>query len=186
MQAVEHTTRVTPYPQTKLHIPALRLLPCLLIVLALISGFTLVILSIRLLLQTAVPLDPFASVADVLAEQSESDLRERGFSCSATDNYNALTPQVLCKFSPERGIFSTVAIMFVNGNVHNRFVLVRDGALTVGDLVRLWGRPDIHQHGFWGQLEWPGSSDMDITVSYHGRYSLFLPVRSIVFTDGID
>ena len=178
---MEQITRVPRYPQTKLHIPSLWLPPYLLVVLVLVSGFSVVILSIRLLPQTAPPPDPFVSFADILPGQSKSDLAEQRFLCSTADHNYVEPLEEVCVFDPPTGIFSTVAVSFVNDVSDGGFLFVRDGTLKVGDLVKLWGKPRIHQYGYWGQLKWLRSGDMDWTVSYKGRYSLFLPVGSIVF-----
>lgn len=183
---MEQITRVNRYPQAKLHIPSVRLLPYLRLVLLLIGSFTVVILTIRMLPQTATPSDPFISFADILSGQSKNDLEAQGFLCSSNDhNYYNPTGE-WCVFDPPTGIFSTVAVSFVNGVSYGGFLFVREGALAIGDLVRLWGRPLIHQYGFWGQLKWPGNGDMDWTVSYEGHYSLFFPVAHIVFKDAGD
>jgi hypothetical protein len=178
---MEQITRTTHYPLAKSQTSALLLAPCLLTVLTLIVSFTLIIISIRMLPQKAALPDPFVSLAEIFAEQSQSELQARGFLCSTTDNYKAPVQQTLCRFHPEVGTFSMIGIAFVDGNLHNHFVLVRNGALTVGDLVNLWGRPNIHKHDFGGQLDWLDNGVIAVTVSYQGCYSLFLPVRSIVF-----
>ena len=178
---MEQITRVTRFPQTKPHIPSLWLPPYLLVVLVLVGGFSVVILSIRLLPQTAAPPDPFVSFADMFSGQSKNDLEAQGFLCSSADHNYVDSPEEVCVFDPPTGIFSTVAVSFVDGVSYGGFLFVREGTLSIGDLVRLWGRPHIYQYGFWGQLKWPGSNGMDLTVSYKGHYSLFLPVGSIVF-----
>jgi hypothetical protein len=184
---MEQITRVIPYPRTKPHIPSLRLPPYLRLVLVLISGFTLIILSIRLLPQTAVPPDPFTSLTDGLRGQTVTDLERRGFWCVPPEDYVPPSPsQLVCNLWPRTGIFSWVEVMFVEGEVRTSFALVREGELLVGDLVKLWGRPHIYQHDSSGQLNWLDNEDMALWIFYHGPYSLFLPVRSIVFTDGPD
>jgi hypothetical protein len=178
---MEQIARVTPYPQTKSHIPALRLLSCLLLVLVLTCGFTLIILSIRMLPPIGASPDPFAAVTDIFTAQSTNDLHARGFSCSSNDHNYADSAEGWCTFSPPTGIFLTIEVKFINNDLYSRFFLVRDDALAVGDLVKLWGRPRIQQQGIWGKLDWPGSGVMGWTGIYQGRYSLFLPVRSILF-----
>jgi hypothetical protein len=183
---MEQITQITHDSQTKSPGLSLGLPPYVLIVLALIGGFTLIILSIRMLPQTAASPDPFASAADILAAQSTNDLHARGFSCSSnTPNY-ADSPEGWCTFNPPTGMFSAIEVKFINSDLYSRFFLVRAAALTVGDLVKLWGRPHIQQQGIWGELRWPGSGVIGWTGIYHGRYSLFLPVRSILFLDDRD
>lgn len=182
---MEQITRVPHYPQTKLHVPSLWLPPYLLVVLVLTGGFAIAILGIGMLGKEVTPPDPLAIVADVLAGNSKSDLQARGFLCSSIDHNDTDSTGEWCTFNPPTGMFSKIAVMFVNGEGCNGFLQMRQDTLTVGDLVKLWGRPRIYQHGFWGQLEW---TDNGVTVwtDYQGYYSLFLPVRSIVFKDAGD
>jgi hypothetical protein len=178
---MEQITQVTCVSQSKSHIPPLRLPPYFRIVLALIGGFVVMILSIRLLPQTATLPDPFASVVDIFAVQNKNDLQARGFLCSSSVPPYADSSEGWCTFNPPTGMFSSIQVKFINNDLHSRFFLVRDDALVVGDLVSLWGRPRIRQHGFRSHLDWPGNHVMAWTATYHGRYSLFLPVRSILF-----
>jgi hypothetical protein len=156
-------------------------------VLVLTGGFTLIILTIRLLPQTAAPPTPFVALADVLGGQTATALERRGFLCTSAEDYVPRSPsQVVCTVGPRTGIFSWVEVMFIEGEIRTIFVLVRDDALLVGDLVKLWGRPHIYQQDSSGQLNWLNNHNMALWVFYHGRYSLFLPVRSIIFMDGMD
>src|SRR5688572_21625674 len=98
---MEQITRVIPYPRTKPHISSLRLPPYLRLVLVLIGGFTLSILSIRLLPQTAAPPTPFVALADVLRRQTATDLERRGFLCMQPEDYVPPSlSHVSCTFSP--------------------------------------------------------------------------------------
>ena len=183
---MEQITRVTHYPQTKLHIPSLWLPPYLLVVLVLTGGFMVAILSIRMLPQTAALPDPFASVADIFAAQIKNDLQGWGFSCSSSAPNYADSSEGWCTISPPTGMFSMVAVRFVNGVRGTVFLTLREDTLSVGDLVTLWGRPHIDQYSSWGQLDWPDNPVTGLTVSYKGRYSLFISAGSIVFKSADD
>jgi hypothetical protein len=182
-QVMEQITRGIRYPQPKLRIPSLRLRPYLRLVLALIGGFTGVILSIRLLSQTAAPPDPFATFSNLFpGQQADTRLLEaQGYSCWLETLPTIADISQHCSQDLQTGPFSNITVTIWDGSVRVLDLVVRENALTIGDLVRLWGRPHIHQHGFRGQLKWLGSGNMDLTASYRGRYSLFLPAGIIVF-----
>ena len=175
-------TRVPRFQQTKLH-TLLRWLPrYLLVALVLVGGFMVPFLGIRVLGKDSTLPDPLVAAADILSGQSESDLQAHGFLCSSTNLNNVDSTKEWCVTNPPTGMFSTVAALFKNGVRSNVILTLREDTLSVGDLVRLWGKPQIYQHDSWGQIEWHSNDDMDLAASYKGEYSLFRPVGSIVFT----
>ena len=177
---MEQIARVPDYPQTKQHVPSLWLPRYLMVVLILVGGFLIPLLGIRVLGKDATVPDPVVAVADILSAQSESDLQARGFICDHTHDYVNEAGK-WCVLNPPTGMFSSIAVLFVEGVSHKWLLQMRENSLKVGDLINLWGRPRIHQHDNWGQLDWHSSGDMNLTVSYKGRYSLFLPVGSFMF-----
>jgi hypothetical protein len=174
-------TRVPHFLQTKFHIPRLWLPRYLLVALVLVGGFMVPFLGIRVLGKDSTPPDPLVAALDIVSGQSESDLQAGGFLCSSTNPNDVDSTKEWCVMDPPIGMFSTVAALFKNGVRSNVILTLGEDTLSVGDLVRLWGKPLIYQHDSWGQIEWHGNDDMDLTASYKGEYSLFRSVGSIVF-----
>jgi hypothetical protein len=123
--------------------------------------------------------NPFASFADVFPGQPRSAIEARGFSC-------ALTPYPTyaeaCIYWPKTGDFSLVRIAFSSPDAVSSISFgARDNTLRLGDLVALWGRPEVHKYGrstyfFWFDGRVTGMASADVE-----RVSLFSPVASIRF-----
>ncbi len=126
------------------------------------------------------PSNPFSAYADIFQRQPRSALVARGFSCShrAPDNYD-----ITCILKPPEGVFSQVSAGFSQDFIRYTTVMVRENMLRVGDLVALWGRPEVHEYGHVAMFVWPSSGVMASTYAYTGQFSLFLPLWSVAFWD---
>jgi hypothetical protein len=96
--------------------------------------------------------NPFVQYAAVMPGQPKTTLPDDRFRCTGIPYY------LLCVERPTSGPFSRINAI-VNGNtIENVHFTVREHALTVGDLILLWGRPDHVQYGrnptilFWEQV----------------------------------
>jgi len=125
--------------------------------------------------------DPFVPYADVLPKQSRSAVLQRGFKC------NQIIPSLdeVCSLPSETGIFSEIQVRFISAThrdqVSQTVFKPREGAITIGDLEMLWGRPEIKVFGQTVNLRWRKRSIVAIPQSKRVPLSYWDPVTYIAF-----
>jgi hypothetical protein len=151
-----------------------------------VSGFTTLCVGARALAgYTTLPSNPFASFADVLPGQPRSALVARGFSCPVSF-FIATDPDVTdetCVFYQAIDIFRQVQVTVSQGVIRHLTFIMRENALTIGDLAALWGNPEVQEYGRSVDLFWRSHGVYAIASNISGRFSPFLPVWSVSFTD---
>lgn len=82
-----------------------------------------------------------------------------------------------CPYKPETGPFSEIRLMELNDEGESGvYFAVRDNALTVGDVARLWGRPVISRYENSLVLHWPDQRMSTVVRSDNGQFHYLLPV----------
>jgi hypothetical protein len=130
--------------------------------------------------------NPFSDYADILPGQARSALVLRRFSCAAgrvtNDRSSHLGFTQYCVLQLGNGLFDHIGVMVSDNAVNRVFFSARENALTVGDLVFLWGRPpmiarDREQMTLaWSRGEWTILANTKGT-----RLSYLMPLRRVVF-----
>ena len=124
------------------------------------------------------PFDPFAPYADILPGQSRDGVAQRGLNCQFD-----LVPlfEEICTLTPETGGFSEILVKIAphTGRISRVVFKPREGTLTVGDLVLLWGDPEITFHSQTANLRWPNVHVVAIPETYDGDFSYWLPIAHI-------
>jgi hypothetical protein len=120
--------------------------------------------------------DPFAAFADVFPGQPKSAATARGFSCPA-GTYGS--PNEHCMLYLKGSVFSHVGVDVVDGTIRYSSFTVRKSTLRVGDLVLLWGMPDIEARGDVVVLRWHRIDTIAIGTSSIGKFSLLLGVNRV-------
>jgi hypothetical protein len=181
---MELTARASAY----LYLERFNLVPQLparlLVVLVMLVGFTGVnVAAMGLGGQATRPPDLFSSFADVFPGQPRSAVVARGFSC-AMGTYPVL-PDEYCTLSPAAGAFTQVGAVVSHGIVIRTDFILRSGSLRFGDLAELWGVPENQEYEGHHVADyfWHGKGVSASAFFDTGRFSLFLPVRSVSFTD---
>ncbi len=135
---------------------------------------------------TTQPTDPFASFIDVFPRKPRSAIEARVFRCPPTDEdadeyYTGYT----CFLWPAAGPFAQVAAVISEGNIRQTVFTSRPNTLRVGDLMVLWGRPEIRMYSHAVYLLWRSHRIFAWVSDYagHGQMSPFLPVWKVFFTD---
>jgi hypothetical protein len=126
------------------------------------------------------PFDPFAPYADILPGQSQDAVVQRGFDCQ----FNiAPVSNESCTLTLETGIFSEIQVMIAldTGQVSRVVFKPRETTLTLGDLVLLWGRPEIAIYNQITNLRWRKVGIVAIPQSHHGEFSYWLPIVYTAF-----
>ena len=179
---MEQITPPSRYPQTKTLLPALRFSPYWRILL-MVGALAITITSIWMLSQKAPPPDPFATFSGVFPGQHVDTrrLEAQGYTCTLETYPSVAEMPMNCSQDLPTGSFSNVTVTVWDGNVKQLMLIARENTVSIGDLMFFWGHPRIHQYSSWGQLDWPRGEDLNLTVSYTGRYSPFRPVGSIMF-----
>jgi hypothetical protein len=120
---------------------------------------TIAVLTFSMLAKDESLNDPFLPYADLLSkEQTVSAAAKRNFSCT----FVLTETGQKCSLKPNDGLFSEILVT-IKTLPESVFFSVAHNALWVGDLVALWGQPEV---------EWPGSQAV---LSWAGR-----PARALV------
>jgi hypothetical protein len=124
-------------------------------------------------------LDPFSPYQWVVAAGAEE------LSCQDRPTFenweNSTITGQLCGLYPQTGPFNQIHV--VRGEPSSPvYFTVRDGALTIGDLALLWGRPEVITMD-WERmsLRWSDRGVTATVISWRRRFSYYLPVERVVF-----
>lgn len=187
---MEQIIRERTYRQLESCPPRLRPSPLLLIVFILLIGFAAVTMAVRLVAQYSIaPANPFPAYADVFPGQPVSAVKARPFSCWSDYKYYHNPTEgddptaESCIFTPASGIFSSVQVIISEGIIRQSIFLMRDSTLQVGDLALFLEMPAIRD--FYHVVYFASSKGFVSvkTIDPAKRFSFFLPVWSISFTD---
>ncbi len=130
---------------------------------------------------TEPPANPFAAFAAVFPGQPSSAVQGKGFACSANP-YGGYLDEY-CFVYPATGIFRQVRVMISYGTIRQIAFTTHKDAVMLGDLVALWGRPEVYEYSQSVVLLWPGSGVRALQLSNTGQFSLFSPVGNVMITN---
>ncbi len=123
----------------------------------------------------------FSAYTQVFPGQARSAVLAHGFSC-AIGTYPVL-PDESCTLNPAGGIFLQIQAVVSHGKIRQITFIPRKDMLRLGDLVALWGRPEIHDYGASTVLQWPTAGVVASQIPRIGRLSLFSPLWNVTITD---
>jgi hypothetical protein len=126
------------------------------------------------------PTTPFSDYATIWPGQPRSAVVAMGISCNP---YNSTGRSDYCTHAPAASPFSLIGVTVLDGVVSRVDFAVREGALTVGELALLWGRPHIRLYRQSATLEWHDIGASATGWAENARFSYFMPVSSISFTE---
>lgn len=128
------------------------------------------------------PSNPFSPYVDIFLGQPQSAVVAQGFSCAMYFNggyYSGLDDY--CTLKLAQGAVSSIGVL-ISQDVGRQITFgLRENTLRLGDLVALWGRPNVHQYGPSVSFSWRRIGVTTLTLTYTRPFSLFIPVRSIYF-----
>jgi hypothetical protein len=127
--------------------------------------------------------DLFAAYAHILPGQhvEVAALEAEGFSCKDDSRPTPADLAQLCSNGEGNRQVSAITIAVWDGIVERLDLNPRDRAFVVGDLVLLWGKPEIQQIGPWLSLRWRGRHISASAWSASGQFSNFQPVLQLSF-----
>ena len=150
----------------------------------LLIGFTLVGLGVEALGQTAPPRpNPFAAFADIFPGEPQSAVDARAFIC--TRGLYDYLPNQHCSLDTAAGAFTQVGVVVADGVIDEISFRLRDDTLQVGDLMLLWGIPEVVAQRHAVYLYWHERHVIALVRDYSGEFSLFLRVRRVTINGGM-
>jgi hypothetical protein len=151
-----------------------------------IAVVVMALTSVSMTLATAIasnqpPFDPFVAYADIMPGQSRETVLERSFHCQFNEPPNYYGE--FCSLTPETGIFSEIWVSFANGagRVSRVVFIAHDQTLVLGNLGRLWGKPQTKIFGQMVNFRWPKMHIVTVLQNYNGHFSYWLPITYVAF-----
>ena len=146
----------------------------LVLLMALVSmGFMLLILGEKALAGSE-QRDISASIAAYVPGQSGSSLRNL---CPVLSS-----AYETCTINPDTGDMAHIHMQFVNGEVSQVFLTFRENSVKVGDLMLLWGRPEIERLERATLLHWQNRQISALVQRPVRRVSALLPVTRLTIS----
>ena len=127
-----------------------------------------------------IPLYPFAPYADILPGQSQDAVLQRSIHCQVDIT---LQFDESCSSTLKTGMFSAIQLRISSrtGRVIRIVFTSREERLTLGQLVLLWGRPEIDIFGPTANFRWRSIHVVAIPQAYDGHFSYSLPIIYVAF-----
>jgi hypothetical protein len=125
------------------------------------------------------PVDPFASYADLLLLEPPDEFISRGFNCTVE-----FAPKFAwnCTLNPPTGTFADIQVRIAYGDdgISQVTYRPRQNALSLGDLVLLWGTPEVSLASGRVNFNWPDvHARATAATNDTQRISYFLPVSTL-------
>ena len=160
--------------------PAIQLSLYSRLILLLLSGMVIVCVAwIALVRQDVYPPNPFLAYSALFPGQKWNPKAAQGFICPQID---VVAGSNYCTFSPTNGPFWLVDLVTHEGVVTSVTFGVRDGAIRVGDLAVLWGKPTIQLFQRSGLFKWPTIRASADGISGSWGFSYHFPLAHITFS----
>jgi hypothetical protein len=122
----------------------------------------------------------FAPYADIMPGQPRDAVSRRGFECQFTP-----VPSLgeFCSLAREIGGFSDIKVWIAQdgGLVRKVDFRLHVRTLTLGDLVLLWGKPEIAIYAQTVNFRWANAHVTAIPQAYPGHLSYWLPITYVTF-----
>jgi hypothetical protein len=118
--------------------------------------------------------DIFAPYADIMPGQRFSNAHKYGFDCVediSTGDY--------CSYRPPSGLFIIISLTGRGYIIQHTEFGIRKNGLVAGDLMALWGQPDIEYHGA-KVLHW-GYRYVPVNARY-ASVTPFTPIDTVIFS----
>lgn len=151
----------------------------------LLFGFGVVLSAVMVRVRTSTP--PANPFVDSSWRQAVDELEAQGFVCSVVgkDSYEWNTSEA-CVLFPSDGAFRSIFIFIeevVEGYPARQTVFtLRANTFRVGDLMALWGVPEIREFSRTASLLWRKDNAFAWVVEFDGQISPWLPVSKVYIT----
>jgi hypothetical protein len=149
-----------------------------------LSSLSVISVALSLARNDQLPLDPFAPYRHFLPGQSAAQVSDVACDQDVASNQDSSSVWFYCFVAPQAGPFSQIGVVINDHEIRQTRFITR-GNLTIGDLARLWGNPVVARSSYreWITLYWPANRISARVQSASGRFSYFLPVAHVVFSE---
>lgn len=159
--------------------PASLTIPFLRILSMLVFGLTMLSVAARGATQYTSPMqNSFSEYADILPGNPQRNLPTDTCQPSSTSPV-----QETCVLAPAEGAFLRIQILISRGTISQTMFIVRENSLKVGDLENFLGKRAIYIKPQLAIFYLP--EERVIADTYVGRFSRFLNIKIVTFTDEI-
>jgi len=154
------------------------------LMLVLLSIMTIVCISwVMLVRQRVSASNPFWGYTTILPGQQWKSKAAEGYSCHQTVTTGN---NKYCTFSPTSGPFWYINLVTHDNIISSVTFCVRDGALRVGDLALLWGKPTIQIFQKSGLFKWSSSHATADGVTGGWGFGYDFPLVHVTFSINTD
>ena len=123
--------------------------------------------------------DPLAVVSEFFSGDARQTALARGFTCNNPDYLVTLSD--FCTQSNSDQIYAGIYLQITDGNAQEIVLAFRQNALTLGELILLWGTPETRDY-CKALVSWPiPRITTVVVVPRTQRVDYFAPVQSISF-----
>jgi hypothetical protein len=152
------------------------------VILILIPIWATICISWVAIVRQNVPIaNPFSDYNTIFPGQRLGQVIERGFDC--TQYFLEWDQNYYCTLNPTDGPFWYINLVATNGIIRSVVFCTRENAITVGDLSMLWGRPRGRYLYRLDIFSWPEIRAVADAYSQDKRFSYYLPVTHISFSN---
>lgn len=174
-----HSPLPNYYIEPRQNLRTLKISSYVYMTLGLTIGLIILCFGLKAVGLAAAPRNPLSSFADVFPGQPVSAAQVRGFTCLLSAYGGTATPNQYCNLQQMEGAFSLVSVI-VDGNMIREISFrLRDNSLNVGDLITLWGEPDIQEYSNSVYYYWREQGIFALANENSGQSSLFLQIRRV-------
>ena len=155
------------------------------IVLMMVIGFAVINIGVRGLARyPSLPVNPFAEYADIFPGQPKSAVEARGFICEASVyNFGNTAFEEYCGWKPESDVFSSLHVVLYQQIIQQVSFTLRDKGLRVGDIAIGLETSNMKVYPGFVYFMLPSSIVTVRTTAKAGRFSPYIPVWRVTFSD---
>ncbi|PJF39276.1 MAG: hypothetical protein CUN54_09065 [Phototrophicales bacterium] len=175
------------FRQYSIYIPNIKLPFYVQFMLLMTTIMAIVVIGLALSVKhVAQPQNPFLPHTEISPGQSSDALQKYGAFCAPEIGHSAVNDRLLqeCNIRPATGLFSRITVRGTDGVIMQNIFWIRENALVVGDLILLWGQPNIRWNGHYANLSWPRSRISAHVGTEGGYFNYFTPVQHVAFAEG--
>jgi hypothetical protein len=149
----------------------------------LLTGITISVTGVSMAAYREVS-NPFAAFNDLFGDNARQAALARGFTCRDTRSGGlARTMSDYCAQRDIDEMFSGISMRMSGESAVEISFSLRENTLSLGDLVLLWGEPEIRQSCTVVAITWPAHRIHGFAAPpSNGQISYFLPIQSVSFT----
>jgi len=149
-------------------------------IISLLIGVTIIVFGVILAARREIS-DPFSIVSDLYGDDARQAAAALGLTCRDIALYS--NPHGSCAQNITNDVFSGIYLRLSGDAAGEISFWLRQNTLTLGDLVLLWGKPEVRLYCETVVAFWPGRDAVGFAPpSRSARISYEMPVLFVTFT----